>query len=79
MNVLDLVYSRTKKGEIYGAADIANAAGIDRETAERVMGFLIQYGFVKALATRHEVLVEWNDSPDPSLTVKLLRKMIAQA
>jgi hypothetical protein len=77
-NLIDLVWSSMKDGELYSPEDLANWSLQPTEVVARVLGFLTRYGFIEQLAKRQALFRKLADAPDPCSALKVLQRITAE-
>lgn len=79
LDMVDLVWSQMKTGELYSPEDIANILGQPNDLIVRVLDFLARYKFAEQMSKRELIFRKIPNGPSPGDALKILRMLRANA
>jgi len=77
LDMVDLVWSQMKTGELYSPDDIANIFGQPTDLIVRVLDFLARYKFAEQMSKRELIFRKIPNGPSPAHALKILRMLRA--
>jgi len=77
LDMMDLVWSQMKTGELYSPDDIANILGQPNDLIVQVLDFLARYKFAEQMSKRELIFRKIPNGPSPGDALKILRMLRA--
>lgn len=75
-NLIDLVWSRMKNDELYSPRDLAESLGQPVDAIDRVLRFLVRYGFADQVTKHGPMVRKLAGVPDPAGTLRILQLLV---
>lgn len=75
LDMVDLVWSQMKTGELYSPDDITNILGQPTDLIVRVLDFLARYKFAEQMSKRELIFRKIPNGPSPGDALKILQML----
>ena len=79
LDMVDLVWSAMREGELYSSSDLANRLGQPDHAVVRILDFLARYRFAERITQREPIFRRLADALAPGDAMRILRALVEDA